>query len=96
MFRRVLLTLAFVGALGAVGFGVTNAAEAHGYRRGCDYYGGYGGYGDYYGGYYPYVYRSSYYPPAYYGPPVYRSYYGGYGGHRHYRDRGGVYFSIGF
>ena len=94
MFRRMLLALAFVGALGAAGFGVTNTAEA---RHGCRY-GGYGDYyGAYYGGYYPHVYRSSYYPPAYYGAPVYRSYYGGYGGYGgRCHDRGGVYFSVGF
>ena len=40
-------------------------------------------------GVYPYVYRSSYYPPVYYGP----TFYGGYGRHRH---DGGLYISLGF
>lgn len=89
MFRRILLAISFVAALGVAGFGVAGKADAHGWRHG-----GYGGYyGAYYGGgygYYPYMVRSSYYPPAYYGPV----YYGGYG--RHCHRPGGVYFSIGF
>lgn len=93
MFRRMLLAISFVAALGVAGFAATDSAEAHGCRRGG--YGGYHGayYGGGYGGYYPQAYRS-YYPAAYYGPPAY---YGGrscYGGHCH--NPGGVYFSIGF
>lgn len=85
MFRRTLLALAFVGALGAVGLGLSDTAEAR-HRCGRGWYGDY--YGAYYGGPYPYVYRASYYPPAYYGPPVYYR--------PRYYNRGGVYFSIGF
>lgn len=98
MFRRVLLAVSFVAALGVAGFMATESAEAHGCGRG---YGGYrGGYGAYYGGgyggYYPGVVRTSYYPPVYYGAPVY---YGGYGGgchHGHCHYPGGVSFSVGF
>lgn len=91
MFRRVLLAISFVAALGVAGFVGTDSAEAHGCRRG---YGGYRGYyGAYYGGGYPVgVVRSAYYPPIYYGAPVY---YGGcHHGHCHYP--GGVSFSVGF
>ncbi|MGD9635360.1 MAG: hypothetical protein AB7G28_03260 [Pirellulales bacterium] len=100
MFRRVLLAISFVAALGVAGFVATDSAEAHGCRRG---YGGYGGYyGAYYGGYggyYPGVYRASYYPPIYYGAPVYYGGYDGYGGgchHGHCNYPGGVSLSIGF
>ena len=89
MFRRMLLAISFVAALGVAGFVATDSADAHGNRHGRHraYYGNYygGGYG-----YYPHVYRSSYYPPTYYGPV----YYGGYGGHCH--DHGGVSISFGF
>lgn len=92
MVRRVLLAISLMAALGVAGFGATSTAEAHGCRHG-----GYGGYyGAYYGGgygYYPHVYRSSYYPPIYYGAPVY---YGGCGGHHHHCHDDGVHFSIGF
>jgi hypothetical protein len=99
MFRRMLLAISFMAALGVAGFVATDSAEAHGCRRGG--YGGYGGYyGAYYGGgydYYPHVYRTSYYPSVYYGGPVY---YGGHRGHGHHGHHGhgggGVSFSIGF
>jgi hypothetical protein len=107
MFRRIVLTLTFVAALGAAGVGMANKAAAHG--GGC----GYGGYGGYYGGYaafngyrnvyyggYPNLY-SSYYPARYgYASPVvvYP------GGRRHHHDHhhhghhghGGITFAIGF
>ena len=108
MYRRNVLALALVAALGAAGAGMANKAVAHG---GCRY-GGYDGYGydgygygyttfygyPSYGGYYgvyPTIYRS-YYAPSYplgYGGVYYRG-----GGHRHHRhyDRGGLSFSIGF
>ncbi len=88
MIRRVLLAISLVATLGVTGFGMASTAEARGCHRG-GYGGGYSAYYGNYGGYYPNVYRASYYPPAYYGP----AYYGGYGG---CRDRGGLYFSIGF
>jgi hypothetical protein len=95
MIRRVLLAISLVATLGVAGFGMASTADAHGCRHGG--YGGYGGYGGgsysafygNYGGYYPQAYRANYYPSAYYGS----AYYGGYGG---CRDRGGLYFSIGF
>ena len=90
MIRRMLLAISFVAALGVAGFGISTTAEAHGCRRGGYGYGGY--YGAYYApsyGVYPNVYRSSYYPPVYYGPTLY----GGYGRHRH---DGGLYISLGF
>jgi hypothetical protein len=93
MIRRMFLAISFVATLGVAGFVSTGSAEAHGCGRG-----GYGGYGGYYGanynggyGYYPNVYRTSYYPPTYLGPPVY----GGYGGHHHHHHNG-AFISIGF
>jgi hypothetical protein len=94
MFRRLLLAISFVAALGVAGFVATDSADAHGRGR---YHGGHGHgrpYGAYYGGgygHYPHVYRASYYPPTYYGPV----YYGGYGGHHHCHD-GGLSISFGF
>lgn len=95
MFRRAVLALAMVAALGVGSLGVANQADAHGCGRG-----GYGG--GYYGAYYRPYYAP--YPVVY--QPRYSSYYGGgYGGyprhdrhyhHHHDHDRGGVYFSIGF
>jgi hypothetical protein len=94
MFRRIILALTFVTALGVGGLAMTNTADAWHRCHG----GGYGGYGGYYGayygggyGYYPYVIRSSYYPPIYYGTPYYGR---GYYGHHHHHD--GISFSIGF
>jgi hypothetical protein len=100
MFRRVLMAVSFVAALGVAGFVATDSAEAHGRRgwhhghghgHGPRYYGAY--YGGGYGGYYPPVgvVRSAYYPPIYYGAPVY---YGGYGGGCGYGN--GLTFSVGF
>jgi len=85
MIRRVLLAISLAATLGMAGFGMANTAEAHGWRHGGRYQSAL--YGNF-GGYYPRAYRAGYYP-AYYGP----AYYGGYGG---CRDRGGLYFSIGF
>lgn len=93
MFRRILLAVSFVAALGVVGFVNTGSAEAHGRRHWHHGHGhgprGY--YGAYYGGYYPPVgvIRSAYYPPIYYGAPVY------YGGH-HCGYGNGLSFSVGF
>jgi hypothetical protein len=101
MFRKALLALAAVGAIG-LGVGMSSTAEA---GHGCGYYGGhhhhhhyrhhhghyrghygYRGYG--YGG--PSIYRS------YYGPG-YGSYYrGGYGGYGYGYPRSGVGLYIGF
>jgi hypothetical protein len=90
MFKRVLVALTFVVALGAAGLGMSGKAEA---GHGC----GYGGYGHGYRSYYP-----SYYDHYDYGSRVsyYRSH--GHRPHRHHdhhhHDHGhsGVYFSIGF
>jgi hypothetical protein len=95
MIRRLLLAVSFVATLGVAGLVASDSAEAHGCRRGgYGAYGAYygGGYGGGYGGYYPGVVRSSYYPPIYYGTPVY---YGG-RGHRHHHHHDGISFSIGF
>jgi hypothetical protein len=97
MFRRVLMAISFVAALGVAGFVATDSAEAHGRHHGHGHGHGYRGYygayyGGGYGGYYPGVVRSSYYPPIYYGAPAY---YGGYGG-GHCHNDGGLTFSIGF
>lgn len=82
MFKRVLLALTFVAALGVASFGITNTAEArHGCHRGGGYYGAYYGRAPYYG-YGPVVRRSYYYgPPVVYGrgPGYFR--YGRYGRH---------------
>lgn len=96
MFRRVLMAVSFVAALGVAGFVATDSADAHGGRRGWHGPGPRGYYGAYYrgyGGYYPPVgvVRSAYYPPIYYGAPVY---YGGYGGGCGYGN--GLTFSVGF
>jgi hypothetical protein len=108
MFRRIVLALTFVAALGAAGVGMVSKAAAHG--GGCGY-GGYGGYGGGYGGGYA-AYNG--YRNVYYGgyPTLYPSYYAaGYAyappvvaypsGRRHHRghhrhDRGGITFAIGF
>jgi hypothetical protein len=88
MFRRVVLALAFVAALGAGGLGLANSADAHG--GGCGRGGYYGYYGAYYPGYYPAYYgpRAAYYGGGYGGP------YGGYNPHHHHHSD--VFFSIGF
>jgi hypothetical protein len=86
MFRRILLAITFIAALGAAGLATPNTADA--WRWGRGYYAGYGGY--YYGPrvyggyvvpyrtYYPggYVVRRSY-VPRYYAPYYGPSYYGG-------------------
>ena len=90
MFKRILLALTFVAALGAAGLGTSGTAMAHG----C----GYGGYG-YRTAYYPPVYASYYsygyspqvaYYPSYY-PTV--SYVNFGGGHRRHN---GLTFTFGF
>lgn len=97
MFRRTMLAISFVAALGVAGFAATGSADANGHRYGHGgHHGNRGYYGASYGGgygYYPNVYRASYYPPTYLGP-VYYGGYGGYGGNCH--NRGGVSLSFGF
>lgn len=95
MFKRVLLALTFVAALGAGGLGMSSHAVAW---DDCG-----GGYGYAYPAYYPSNYGYGYgYGPraAYYPSYAYPSYYGGYygGGHHHHRhhDRGGLSVSFGF
>ena len=91
MFKRSLLALTFVAALGAASVATSTNAVAHG----C----GYGGYG-YRAAYYPsyasyYAYpRVAYYPGSY--APAYPVYYGG--GHRHHRHHhhDGITLSFGF
>jgi hypothetical protein len=86
MFRRVVLALAFVAALGAGGLGLATSADAHG--GGC----GRGGYGGYYGAYYPGVYAAPY---PYYGPRS--AYYGGYRPYPHHHHHDSDFFiSFGF
>jgi hypothetical protein len=92
MFKRILLSLTFVAALGAASLATTNKASAHG----C----GYGGYGVGYG-YYP-TYASYYgYPGSAFvvrRAPVYPVYYRGFvpvHRHRAYRP-GGIVVSFGF
>ena len=96
MFRRAVLALAMVAALGVGSLGVANQADAHGYGNRCGR-----GYGGYYGAYYQPYYAP--YPVIYQPRPRYVGYYGGgYGDyprhhhHHHDHDRGGVSFSIGF
>ncbi len=98
MFKRVVLALTFVAALGAAGLGMSSNANA---GHGC-------GYGYEYGAYYP-----SHYGSWGYGPQIsyYRGYdrfhhhdswhhgHHGHHGHRRHGHHGhgsGVHFSIGF
>ena len=98
MFKRVLLGLTFVAALGAASFVTTSEASAYG---GCGR-GGYGGYRTaYYPGYGP-AYGYGYGPRVVAYPGAYPVYYRGYDGgrrhhdhHDHYRDNR-VTFSFGF
>ena len=95
MFKRMLLALAFVAALGAGGLGMSSKAAAH-----CD--DGYG-YGSYYRSY-PSYYGYGYGPRvvSYRNYPAYPVYYGGFrDGYRHHHhhdddDRGRVFVSFGF
>jgi hypothetical protein len=98
MFKRVVLAVTFVAALGAAGLGMSGPAMA---GHGCGY-GGYGGHG--YGGHGYRAYYSDHYSDWGYAPrftydrdyPGHVHYYRGYP-HRHYhKDRSSVYFSIGF
>lgn len=87
MFKRVLLTTAFIGALAVGGLGLTNQAEAHGR---CHHHG------------YDYGYREAYYapyPPSYHRYDARRARYGYYGGRWGYATRPvrpGFRLSIGF
>lgn len=89
MWKRFMLALLFVGALGVASFGISSTAEA---RGGC--HRGGGGFG-YYGGYAPYY--QSYYAPrrAVYVSPRSFGYYD-YGRRHHRHHHGGFSFSIGF
>jgi hypothetical protein len=91
MFRRMMLALTFVAALGVAGLGMSKTADAWGGCHRGGYYGGYGGYDGGYGAYYaPYGYRTSYFPR-------YGAYYDGYYGYYpRYHRHGGVSFSVGF
>lgn len=92
MFKRILLALTFVAALGAASVGTSTKAGAHD----CGY-GGYGYRAAYYPGYAPYYAypaypRVAYYPGSF--APVYPVYYGG--GPRHHRHHDGISISFGF
>jgi hypothetical protein len=100
MFKRIVLALMFVTALGAASLATPDTAEARRgwYRGGRPYASHY--YGPRYRYYAPYrPYYRSYYRPRYYDPYYYggyrRSYYG-YPGSYYYGPRSGVTFSIGF
>jgi hypothetical protein len=83
MFRRIMLAITFVAALGAAGLATPNTAEARRWDRG-GYYSGYyygprvyGGYVGPYRTYYPGGYVRRYYRPRIY-DPYYAPYYGPY------------------
>ena len=76
MFKRVVLALTFVAALGAAGLGMGSKAVA---GHGCGY-GRYGGYG--YGGHSYRAYYSDHYGDWGYAPRL--RYYSEYPGHVHY------------
>jgi hypothetical protein len=84
MFKRIMISAAFVGALAVGGLAMTSTAQA----RHCDHGPGYGyGYG-YPGPSYAYAYRSAYYRPVVYPAPRRALYHGhgryGHGGHGAY------------
>jgi len=86
MFKRMLLAVSFIAALGVAGF-ATSSANAHG---GCGYR----------TAYYP-TYSSyyDYYPSVSYVRPVYPVYYRGFDGHHHHHDHhhhSGVVLTFGF
>ncbi len=93
MFKRILLALTFVAALGAASLGTSGKALAW-----HDCHGGYGyrtayypTYAPYYG--YGYAPRVTYYPGAY--PVYYRNFDGGHH-RRHQHHDSGVSISFGF
>jgi len=95
MFKRIVLALTFVAALGAASLGTSGKAVAW-----HDCHGGYG-YG-YQAAYYP-VYNTSYYgygyaPRVSYYPGAYPVYYQGFAGghHRHHHNDSGLSISFGF
>ena len=103
MFKRMMLALTFIAALGAASVGTSSKAMAYGGCRHDGYgYGGYGGYGAAYGyrtAYYPTYYPYPFAPRVAVYPPVYPVYYGGGGHHhRHHHNhhRDGVSISFGF
>jgi hypothetical protein len=100
MFRRIMLAITFVAALGAVGLATPNTADAWRWDR--SYYGSYYGPQVYYRGGYARPYRTYYpggYAPRYYAPRYYSRYYGpnyyGAPGY-YYRPAPRVAFRIGF
>jgi hypothetical protein len=101
MFKRMVLTVAFIATLVVGSLAMPQSADAwRGWGR--PYRSSYYGPRVYYGR--PYrTYYNSYYGPRYYGPryyrPYYTSYYGGYYGYPdyyYYGPRSGVTFSVGF
>jgi len=98
MFRRTLLALTFVAALGVAGVGLSGTAQAHGGSCFAPVYGGYGYAAFPRGGY------GAFYTPAYspYSYGAYPGVYATFGGHGHRRalSRGhghsGLRISIGF
>lgn len=94
MFKRILLALTFVAALGAASVGTSSQAVAHG----CGY-GGPGYRAAYYPGYAPYYAypappRVGYYPGSY--APAYPVYYGGGPRHHRHHDHDGISITFGF
>jgi len=99
MFKRMIVAVTFVAALGAATLATSSKAEAHGGwgNRGYSYGPTYRT--AYYPTYYPYPYapRVAVYPPVY--PQAYPVYYGRGGGgpHRyHNHGRDGITVSFGF
>ncbi len=99
MFRRIMLAITFVAALGAAGLATPNTADAWRGNRG--YYSGYyygprvyGGYVGPYRTYYPGGYVRRYYAPRYYAP-YYGPYYYGEPGY-YYRPAPRVALRIGW
>lgn len=98
MFRRIMLAITFVAALGAAGLATPNTADAW---RGRGYYGAYYGprvYGGYVRPYrmvYPGGSSTRYYGPRYYAP-YYGPYYYGDPGYYYYRPAPRVAFRIGY
>ena len=94
MFKRILLSLTFVAALGAASLGTSSKALAW-----DDCHSGYGYQAAYYPTYAPYY---GYTPRVAYYPQVYPAYYRGYDGghhrhHRHHRHHdSGLSISFGF
>ena len=94
MFKRIVLALTFVAALGAASLGTSGKALAW-----HDCHGGYGYRAAYYPTYAPYYgYGYGYAPRVAYYPQVYPVYYRGFDGghHRHHHHDSGLSISFGF